>query len=339
MNRFLTILSLALIGVVSSCTYKDLCYTHREHAHKHHINVIADYRYDWEECYGGIDWKATWPSNYRPYDDFRPTKPQGIRVVNSSETLGSDIHNIQPDGGIINIYEGPNDLLFYNNDTEYIVFTRTDKVVTTRATTRTRTRSTFTNSKYSGEDEETMTPPDILFANYYEGVEVERSPDPVDIEVTLQPLVFTYKIRYEFKEGLEYVSLARGALSGMARSVLLTNGETSQERATLLYDCELTDYGAVALVNSFGLPAFPNINYPTKGEGKNALTLELMLKSGKMLTLDYDVSDQMESQPHGGVIVIKDIVIKREDGVQNSGAFDVDVNDWGPYEDVIMPLI
>ena len=149
----------------------------------------------------------------------------------------------------------------------------------------------------------------------------------------------TYKIRYEFKEGLEYVSLARGALSGMARSVLLTNGETSQERATLLYDCELTDYGAVALVNSFGLPAFPNINYPTKGEGKNALTLELMLKSGKMLTLDYDVSDQMESQPHGGVIVIKDIVVKREDGVQNSGAFDVDVNDWGPYEDVIMPLI
>ena len=135
------------------------------------------------------------------------------------------------------------------------------------------------------------------------------------------------------------MTLARGALSGMARSVLLSSGETSEDRATLLYDCELTDYGAVAFVNSFGLPGFPNVNYPTKGEGKHALTLELMLRSGKMMTFDYDVSDQLEAQPHGGVIVIKDIEVKREDGAQSSGAFDVDVNDWGPYEDVILPLM
>ena len=64
-----------------------------------------------------------------------------------------------------------------------------------------------------------------------------------------------------------------------------------------------------------------------------------MLRSGKMMTFDYDVSDQLEAQPHGGVIVVSDIVVKREDGAQSSGAFDVDVNDWGPYEDVILPLM
>ncbi len=339
MNRFLTIFSVIIVSVLSSCTHKDLCLHHRDHAHKYHINVIADYRLDWEEYYGGNDWKTNWPSDYRPYDELRPSKPQGLRVIVNTDALGSNTHNIKADGGVINVYEGYNDLLFYNNDTEYIVFSRTDQGVTTRATTRTRTRSTFSSSQYSYDDEETMTPPDILFANYYEDVKVDRSPVPDDMEVTLQPLVYTYKIRYEFKEGLEYVSLARGALSGMARSVLLSTGETSEERATLLFDCELTEYGAVAFVNSFGLPAFPNINYPTRGDGKNAVTLELMLKSGKMLTLDYDISEQIENQPHGGVIVIKDIVVKREDGIQNSGAFDVDVNDWGPYEDVIMPLI
>lgn len=338
MNRYLTILSLAIVSVLSSCTHKDLCYIHREHAHKYHINVIADYRCDWEEPYGNINWQVSWPDYYRPYDELRPGTPHGLRVVNNTDHLGSNIHNIQASGGVINLFEGLNDLLFYNNDTEYIVFSRTDHGVTTRATTRTRTRSTFTRSKYSYADEETMTPPDILYANYFEDVLVERTADPVDLEVTLQPLVFTYKVRYEFKEGLEYVSLARGALSGMARSVLMSTGETSEEPATLLYDCDLTDYGAVALVNSFGLPAYPNINYPTRGDGKNALTLELLLKSGKTLTFDYDVSDQLDNQPHGGVIIINDIVVKPEDGIQNSGAFDVDVNDWGPYEDVIMPL-
>ena len=339
MKRYLTILSLVIVSVLSSCTHKELCVIHREHAHKFHVNVVADYRCDWEDPFGDMDWKTSWPTHYRPYDELRPSKPQGLRVVNNSDEFGSNTHNISADGGVINLYEGFNDLLFYNNDTEYIIFSRTDHGVTTRATTRTRTRSTHTTSKYSAGDEETMTPPDVLFANYFEDVTVEKSPDPEPLPVTLQPLVFTYMIRYEFKEGLEYVTLARGALSGMARSVLLSSGETSEDRATLLYDCELTDYGAVAFVNSFGLPGFPNVNYPTKGEGKNALTLELMLRSGKMMTFDYDVSDQLEAQPHGGVIVVSDIVVKREDGAQSTGAFDVDVNDWGPYEDVILPLM
>lgn len=162
--------------------------------------------------------------------------------------------------------------------------------------------------------------------------------EPAEVRVTLQPLVFTYKIRYEFKEGVEHVSLARGALSGLARSVNINTGETSAERATLLYDGEVTPWGARAFVSSFGLPAFPNTNYPSRAEVKHALNLEVMLKNGTMLSFDFDVTDQIEAQPHGGVIVVKDIVVKPESGTQASGGFDVDVNDWGPYEDIYLPL-
>ena len=179
----------------------------------------------------------------------------------------------------------------------------------------------------------------MLYANYFEGVYVEKVLDPVNLEVTLQPLVFTYKIRYEFAAGLEYVAIARGALSGMAKSVLLNTGETSEESATLLYDCDLKAYGAGALVNSFGVPAFPNLNYPTRVPVKNSLNLELVLKNGKLMTLDFDVTDQVQMQPHGGVIVVSGIEIKAEDGSQGSGAFDVDVNDWGDYEDIYLPLM
>ena len=124
----------------------------------------------------------------------------------------------------------------------------------------------------------------------------------------------------------------------MARSVNINTGETSTEAATLLYDCEMAPWGSRAFVTSFGLPAFPNASYPSRAKIKHALNLEVMLKNGTMLSFDFDVTDQIEAQPHGGVIVVKDIVVKPESGTQASGGFDVDVKDWGPYEDIYLPL-
>lgn len=339
MKHLFSILTLASLMLTTSCEHKDLCYNHPEHAHRYHINVIADYRTDWEEQYDGPNWKAEWPENYLPYDNFRPTKPAGLRVVNYNEMGEYNIHNIAPEGGVISLYEGVNDLLFYNNDTEYIVFSRLDDGASTRATTRTRTRASYMGNEYANEGEETVNPPDMLYANYFEDYFVEKTAKPTDLEVTLQPLVFTYKIRYEFESGLEYVSLVRGALTGMARSVHMNTGYTSEEAATLLYDCELTDFGARAVVMSFGAPGFPNKNYPTRSEGnKHAINLEVMLRNGNIISYDFDVTDQVKAQPHGGVIVVKGIVVEEEDGMQGSGAFDVEVKDWGDYEDVELPL-
>lgn len=340
MRRLTKILALLTLVVLSACEHKDLCYTHSEHAHKYHINIVADYRYDWEECYGGPDWKAMWPAGYMDYDALRPTKPDGIRIVNHNDEGLSDKHNVGADGGVVTLFEGYNDVLFYNNDTEYIMFSNTDNVASTRATTRTMSRSTYVGGEYANKNEETMTPPDMLYANFYEDLYVEKLEDPVDVTVTLQPLVYTYKIRYEFDKGLEYVSMARGALSGMARSVLLYNGNTSEEAATLLYEAEVTDYGVRAVVNSFGIPGYPHGNYPTRGDGsaKHSLNLEIQLRNGSMITMDFDVTDQVQAQPHGGVIVVGGIEIEEEDGTQGSGAFDVEVNDWGPYEDIDLQL-
>lgn len=338
MKRYLFLVVLMLAVGITACEHKNLCIHHSEHAHRYHVNIIADYRYDWEECMGGINWQEEWPEHYIPYDDLRPDDPSGLRVVNYNKEGDYNIHNIKAEGGVIMLYEGLNDLLFYNNDTEYIIFSRTGNGVTTRATTRTRTRATYLGSEYANEGEPTMSAPDMLYANFFENYLAEKVIEPADIEVTLQPLVFTYKVRYEFKSGLKYVAMARGALSGMAKEVLLNTGETSEEPATILYDCDVTDYGVRALVNSFGAPAFPHPNYPTRTENKHALNLEVVLRNGKMVTFDFDVTDQVKSQPHGGVIVVRDIEIEEEVAVEGSGAFDVEVDDWGPYEDVELPL-
>ena len=328
----------SVLMLFSSCTHKDLCLYHRDHAHKYHINIVADYRFDWEEHLGGINWQQNWPASYVKYDSLRPSKPKGIRVINYNQDNDNNVHNIGPDGGSVVLYEGPNDILLYNNDTEYIVFSRSDNSASTRATTRTRTRATYNGSEYANTNEETMTPPDVLFANFITGYIPKKVSSPTDLEITMHPLVFTYKIRYEFDSGIEYVALARGALSGMARSVLINTGETSQEAATLLFDCSKADYGIKAYVNSFGIPAYPNENYPSRLTPKHALNLEILLKNGSMITFDYDVTDQVQAQPRGGVIVVKGIVIKPEEGTQGAGSFDVEVNDWGPYQDIDLPL-
>jgi hypothetical protein len=63
-----------------------------------------------------------------------------------------------------------------------------------------------------------------------------------------------------------------------------------------------------------------------------------MLRNGKMLTFDFDVTDQLRTQPHGGVIVVDGIVIDKEIAEEGSGAFDVGVDDWGDYEPVPLPI-
>lgn len=350
MKRYLYIYIIAAISfIATSCsayTHKELCETHREHAHRYHVEVVADYRYDWEENFIPGDpqnrttWQIDWPSHYLDYESLRPTKPSGLRVINYGESGNYNVHNIPASGGIVDLYEGYNDILFYNNDTEYIVFSRNDNGVTTRATTRTRTRASYNGNIFAneGEKEPTVNAPDMLFANYFEDYYAEKVLEPVKLPVTLQPLVFTYKIRYEFAEGLKYVALAQGALSGMAESVLLNTGETSENTATILYDCEVTDYGVRAIVRSFGAPAFPNMNYPTRTENKHGLDLTVMLRNGKTISFQFDVTDQVAKQPHGGVIVVKGIVIEEDMGMQGTGSFDVEVDDWGPYEDIELPL-
>ena len=70
----LILISAILVLVLPSCQHKDLCYHHREHAHKYHMNIVADYRYDWEEhIYDeATDWEYRWPDEFTlTYDELR----------------------------------------------------------------------------------------------------------------------------------------------------------------------------------------------------------------------------------------------------------------------------
>ena len=242
--------------------------------------------------------------------------------------------HLPAEGGELPMSEGTKNILLYNDDTQYIVFGDLDSWATASATTRTRTRSTYS---LEHGDELTVNAPDILYGTWLDSYEAVRTSEPVDLPATLRPLVYTYLIRCEFDSGLEYVALARGALSGMAGSVYLQDGRTGDEPVTVLYDCDLTAFGTEAAVTSFGVPGFPGDHYVQRSDQRYGLNLEVRLHNGKIKTFEFDVTDQLAQQPRGGVITVSGLEISEQEAGGGAG-FDAEVEGWGEFKDIELPL-
>lgn len=295
----------------------------------------------WERDYGR-GWCGRWDAGVMgvAYEEFLPGVPEGITLLmyNGEEEPAKTF--LRPDGGEIILGEGVRSMLFYNNDTRYIVFDDMASASSARASTSTRTRASLPEM-HAGE--RTINPPDALFGAFVAEVPAVELHENHESRVVMKPLVYTYLVRFTIDAGAEYVSLARGALAGMAESVMLRDGSTPDRTATILFDCEVKSWGAEAEVRSFGVAGFPDKYYARKAQGaarapeRYSLNLELMLRNGRTKTFFFDVTDQLADQPRGGVIEVGGIEIGNEDISTDSG-FDVKVDDWGEYEDIDLPI-
>lgn len=327
-----------------SCEHKELCFDHDVHAPRTVVCIEAQYEQEWQYPWqGGTDWATfpTWQTSFgMTYDTLRPAIPEGLRVQVYNADRSEEIINLPPEGGIAHLRPGEHALLFYNNDTEYIVFDQMQSYASAKATTRSRSRSSYRGNAFMDSDtpEYTVNPPDMLYGSYMSSYLAERRVEADVLPVMMHPLVFTYLVRYEFSHGLEYVALARGALAGMARAVWLNSGQTSADEATVLYDCTVEPFGTQALVRSFGVPDFPNSHYGTRSTRRYGLNLEVRLKNGKVKSFCFDVTDQVAAQPQGGVITVRGIEISDEEGRESGSGFEIDIEDWGDYEDIELPL-
>ena len=219
----------AAIAVLAGCR-KELCYDHDHWK----ANVVAQWELVWERDYGR-NWASLWnsPAGYA-YDSLRPAPGGGIGAFVYREDGTYTERHIDADGGVLPVGEGRHSLLFYNDNTEYIVFSSMESWAQASASTRTRTRSTYAQNH--GE-ESTVNSPDMLFGAWIEDYVSAGSPDatPIDLPVTLRPLVYKYVIIYEFESGIEYVRLARGALAGPSRSScrMAARGRTRRQSSSM----------------------------------------------------------------------------------------------------------
>lgn len=327
---------LALLLATASCR-KDLCYNHDEHSIAVKVSATATWERAWERPYDH-NWSAEWPAAWGiAYADLLPPAAKGIRTVTYPATGSYIESNLSATGGRIPVPEGRSDLLFYNNDTEYLVFNDLSAVASASATTRTLTRNGF---QALHARERTITQPDMLYGHYEADYVAGRTLEVVELPVEMRPLIYTYLVRYEFESGLEYIALARGALAGMAESVYLKDGRTEDDAATVLYDCTVESFGAEARVKTFGVPNYPGDHY-TRADGTEArfsLNLEVRMVNGRFKTFDFDVTDQMLGQPRGGVIVVSGLKITSDEGTGGDSGFDASVDGWGDFIDIPLPL-
>lgn len=342
MSKFLPLWIGMLMGLCFvSCEHQELCYDHTPHAERVEYKLELSFDCEWEyNVETHVDWEQVWKPEYGvSYDELRPKEPEGVRIhIFNEDNETETVRNLTKSNSTVRFTEeGHYDVLLYNNDTEYIVFEGLESFNNAYATTRGVNRTTYRGNslKTRAGEEVTVNPPDMLFGAYKESLFVEKSTQTDTMKVTLKPLVYTYLIRYEVKEGADYISLARGALAGMAKGVNLGNGRTLKDEATVMFDCEtIGDFGTQALVKSFGIPDYPNPNY-SRGSQQFCLNLEAKLKNGTLQQFEFDVTDQIEKQPHGGVIVVE--VESIFEGI-TGGGFDIGVDGWGDAVDVPLPI-
>lgn len=325
------LICLLAVSWLSGCR-KDICYDHDEHSFSVKLYAVTLWEQEWERPYD-YDWKENWPYGLdRTYDDLRPEIPEGI----TAKVYGDDNYRTEAfydtEGGKLPLKEGNNSILMYNNDTEYIILNGFGASKTATATTRTLSRASY---QPLHEGERTVNQPDLLYGHFIENYQAVKSFEKVQLPVEMHPLVYTYVVKFTVTKGLKYLALARGAMAGMAEKVYLNDGHTDESAATVLFDCEKTDFGAVAYVKSFGVPNYPGDHY-TKADGTPVsykLNLEMKLKNGNLKSVNFDITSQMKGQPRGGVIQVTGIEISDEEGA-GGGGFDVDVDGWGNIVDI-----
>lgn len=339
--RKYNIITVALIAftLLTACQRTELCYDHYPKA-----TLTFEWEQEWERDYGKAH-RDNWDTSLHgfEYDHLRPGTPEWINLIKYRNDSSEEEHYLTPEGGDIPLMEEEGySFLLYNGDTEYIVLSGIASLSDARASATPRSRSSISYIMQRHPGTRTANPPDVIYAAFMKDAPTIGVHQNVHLPFKMQPLVYTYVIRYEFEEGIEYVTLARGALAGMAESVYLRDGKTSDEPIIILYDCEVKDYGCEAHVRSFGIPGFPDEYYGRSDEDADkrpyTLNLEVLLTNGSTMEFNLDVADQLRNQPRGGVITISGLRITPEDArTEISGGFDVDLSGW-TQEEVDLPL-
>lgn len=333
--RYYTIAVVLLVLTLSTaCQRTELCYDHYPKA-----TLAFTWEQEWERDYG-MAHQTNWDAGYHgfDYDYMRPGTPGWVNLIKYRNNDSDGEHYFGSDGGDILLHEdGGHSFLLYNGDTEYIVLSDMASLPDARASSTSRSRASIAYLMERHPGSRSSNPPDVLYSAFVEQVPSIGIHESKQLPIKMQPLVYTYVVRYEFEAGLEHVYLARGALGGMAESVYMRDGRTSEESNILLYDCEIMDYGCEAHVRSFGVPGFPDEYYGRSADDADlrpyTLNLEVLLTNGETMEFNFDVADQLKNQPRGGVITVSGLQIEESIGNTDSG-FQVDVVDW-PDRDVI----
>lgn len=332
--KYLLTIAISLIllpGCRQELVYEDVA------DNPYRLNMELEWVLDWE-VNADYNWSDNWDDlgADNDYDYFRPRKPEGVAVIlynelNGNYVFSKELH-LSSAGGSFSIEPTTRAILFFNDDSDYVVVNNLGSPHTVTASTGNHTNTSFTDLH---KGERSVKQPDILYGSFMEITEEQILKGEIPDKVVISPLVYGYVIKYHIEKNLEYVKEATGALAGMAENVNIMTGTTSDSKATFVFECDKTSYGIGVQVMTFGIPSMQGFNSKASSDysGQHDLRMIVKLTNGKTVTLDHDITDQIANQPKGGVITIPDINIS-DDMVGGNSGFQPDVDDWGENTDI-----
>ncbi len=359
------------VTILAGCERKDLYLAQRGT-----LNIDVSVYNIQLDLLWGVEWKTEWQYLWDEslYGPIGYSEPSGVRanvysVNKESGRTRYTTRNFGSEGGRVSLATRQTyDMVFYNNDTEYILFSTNEANEYYFATTRSNARAAYTRA-YAHYNQ-----PDQLFGTFMSDLYVTEDPDAYelhydtngmpyyvfDVKASLNPYTFIYLCqvimvnndddagkRITGCQGVSFNGLAGGVdlftrITDSTNLVSITQEETlpiqPDRRLTLPDGTETVGDILAARLLTWGMPGIdPLKNLPTRTE----VSLEnpvhagigLTLRNGTVYTIERDITEQIKKRPAGGVITIVVDAAEIPDDVigekpQPGGGFDASVENW-----------
>ena len=354
----------------SSCERKDLYLAQRG------LLSVDVSVYDFQlDVMWGADWQTRWQYYWDEslYGYVGYTEPTGVRanvyiLDQINQRVKYTSRNLPKHGGRVSLTtNSAYDMVFYNNDTEYILFS-TDETSYYHATTRSNVRTPYTN-EFSHYNQ-----PDQLFGAYMHDLYVTDDPEDYemvedadgtiyyvyDIEATMDPYTYIYLcqvmiLNNKDDAGLRITGAEGISISGVSSGVDLFTRTNFPDAVTisqedvkpLQEDRDLTlpdgtkakgDIFAARIL-TWGLPGIDSMERlrgrgPIEVENQVNMLVGLKVRNGSTYVMEKDITEQLKKYPAGGIITVVIDSSEIPDEVigvkpKPGGGFDASVDEWG----------
>ena len=324
----------------------------------------------------GVDWKTEWQYMWDEslHGPLGYSEPSGVRanvfsLTESNERFKYTTRNLPKSGGRVNLTTRQSyDMVFFNNDTEYILFYSDDANDYFYATTRSNAKTAYTRA-YAHYNQ-----PDQLFGTYLHDLYVTDDPDAYtihydangypyylyNITASLTPYTFIYLCQVMLlnnndEEGKRIIGCNGISADGLAGGVDLFTRVTdslnlvaiTQEdvkpiqanRPLRLPDGTQTEGDIFAArIMTWGIPGIDpleKIMARTEVQPQDSIEvgIGLTLRNGNVHSIQRNITELIKRKPAGGVITIVIDTAEIPDSIigekpKPGGGFDASVDNW-----------
>ena len=367
----LVFVTICVLTAMTSCERKDLYLAQRGtiavDVSVYNINL---------DLLWGLEWKTQWQYLWDEslYGPIGYTEPTGVRanvytLNEERERIRYTTRNFGNEGGRVSLTTSKTyDMAFYNNDTEYILFSTDESNAYYHATTRSNARAAYTRA-YAHYNQ-----PDLLFGTFLQDLYVTEDPEAYEIHydndgspyyvyhvhADLTPYTMIYLcqvmvLNNEDENGKRITGCQGVSMNGLSGGVDLftrmtdsTNlvTITQEETRPMQTDRDLTlpdgtkTVGDImaARILTWGLPGIdPLANVATRTYAEPRASVHagigLTLRNGNVYTIEEDITEQIRKRPAGGVITIVIDADELPDNIvgeepKPGGGFDASVENW-----------